>query len=438
MSASLSSKNGKVRLKSITARPVSPADQKLRWFLVGWLTLSCVINVIDKNTLAILGPVLKKEFDLSNQYFANLLNAFLLSYAIMYTVGGRIVDRFGEKISMAVFMIWWSVSCMLHALAKGALSLGLFRFMLGIGEPGNYPAALRFSVRWFSKSERGLPISIWSSGSSVGNLIAPPLIAFLAFYFGWRMAFFIPGFLGLLWVLGWLLVYRLPGRPIEEPGVPFNIHAIGQKVPQKTTKLRDILKDGRVRAIVAARLVSDPVWVFYMSWTPVYLAERWGYNLKDIGLYAWIPSLFGVFGGVFAGAFSDRMIRRGMAPIKARKRLLYTAGIIAPIGMTIGFAYSSAISLALIAIIAFVVYIWYINTATLVTDVFPEQMVGSVLGLMGTAGTIGGMGLNWLAGYILDHYHSYTPIFFIAGGGGGGGGGGGLWVLKQRSSCFFY
>jgi len=135
-----------------------PREQHLRWFFVVWLTASTILNVIDKNTLAILGPTLKQEFGLSNQYFATLVNAFMFSYAIMYTVGGRLVDRLGEKISLTVFVSWWSLSCMLHALARGALSLGIFRFMLGLGEPGNYPAALRATTNWFKKDERGLPI----------------------------------------------------------------------------------------------------------------------------------------------------------------------------------------------------------------------------------------------------------------------------------------
>jgi len=417
VSTSPTSQTGRVESDSVLEGTLGPGEQRLRWFFVGWLTFSCAINVIDKNTLAILGPTLKEEFGLSNQYFASLLNAFLFSYAIMYTVGGRIVDKFGEKISMAAFITWWSVSCMLHAVARGAVSLGIFRFMLGIGEPGNYPAALRSSSRWFAKHERGLPIAIWSSGSSVGGLLAPPLIAFITLYFGWRMAFIIPGAIGMIWVLVWVLLYRLPARPLGGMDVPAKFSIPRQKKFQASASLLDLLKDGRVRAIVTSRLVSDPVWLFYIGWTPIYLAERWGYNLKDIGLYAWIPFLFGALGGVFGGAFSDRLIRRGMPPAKARKRVLYVAGIVAPIGMTIGFAYSAAISLAVIGIVAFVVYIWFINTAALVTDAFPEHMVGSVLGLMGTAGTLGAIGLNWLAGYILDQYHSYTPIFIIAGSG---------------------
>ncbi len=409
--------NHPVESAATPARDLTATEQRQRWFLVGWLTVSTILNVIDKNTLAILGPTLKEEFGLSNQYFANLLNAFLLSYAIMYTVGGRLVDRFGDRICMTVFVFWWSISAMLHALARGAASLALFRFMLGIGEPGNYPAALRFTTRWFARDERGFPISIWSVGSSIGGLAAPPLIAFLTISFGWRMAFFVPGFVGLIWVLVWIMSYRLPARSLDEPNVSLRSPLVEKEERKGSESLLDLIKNRKVLAIVLSRFVSDGVWLFYISWTPIYLAETWGYNLRDIGLYAWIPFLFGAAGGIFGGTFSDVMIRRGVTPARARKRVLYTAGIIAPVGMTIGFAYSSWMALALIAVIAFIVYIWFINTAALVTDTFPGRMVASVLGLMGTAGTIGGMGLNWLAGFILDHYHSYIPIFFVAGTG---------------------
>jgi ACS family hexuronate transporter-like MFS transporter len=318
---------------------------------------------------------------------------------------------------MACFIIWWSVSCMLHAVVRGAVSLGIFRFMMGFGEPGNYPAALRASTSWFSKSERGLPIAIWSSGSSVGNLLAPPIIAFITLYFGWRMAFLIPGILGLIWALVWLLVYRLPSRPLEGKAATVEFKVSGKKKPQASESLLDILRNRKVRAIVLSRLISDPVWIFYISWTPIYLTERWGYNLKDIGLYVWIPFLFGAIGGVFGGMSSDGLIRRGVPSEKARKRVLFVAGAIAPLGMAIGFAYFSAMALALIAVMAFISYVWFINTAALASDIFPARIVGSVLGLMGTAGTFGAIGLNWLTGYILDHYNSYTPVFFIAGSG---------------------
>jgi len=178
------------------AASLSDTERRLRWFLVGWITLSTIFNLIDRQTLSILAPTLMKEFNLSNADYSSIVNGFLLTYTIMYTVAGRFVDRVGEKVGMAACILWWSVATMLHALVTGASGLRWLRLCLGIGEPGNYPAALRASARWFAKEERGLPIAIWSSGSSIGSLIAPPLISFLTIYFGWRMAFFVPGFSG--------------------------------------------------------------------------------------------------------------------------------------------------------------------------------------------------------------------------------------------------
>jgi len=398
------------------AQALRTGERRLRWFIVGWITISTILNLIDRQTLSILAPKLEKEFGLTNQDYSNIVNAFLFAYTVMYTVGGRFVDRVGEKLGMTACILWWSVATMLHATARGILSLGIFRFLLGIGEPGNYPAALRVTTRWFSKEERGLPIAIFSSGSSVGSLIAPPLISVITLYFGWRMAFFVPGFLGAIWVLVWFLAYRSPSVSVSSFSSSSSSFSSSSAAPAPESLLT-LLKNRDVRAIVLARLVSDPVWVFYLYWTPKYLAHAWGYNIKDIGLYAWIPFVFGGLGGVFGGMASDWLIRRGLTPAQARKRLLYIAGAVAPLGMTIGFASSAAISLALIAVMAFVVYVWYIDTAALISDIFPERVVGSILGLMGTAGSLGGMGLNWFAGYIVDTYQSYTPIFFVAGSG---------------------
>ncbi len=396
------------------ARALSPGERRLRWFIIGWITVSTILNLMDRQTLSILAPTLEKELGLTNRGYSNIVNAFLLSYTLMYTVGGRFVDRVGEKIGMTACILWWSVATMLHAAARGTLSLGVFRFLLGVGEPGNYPAALRVTTRWFSKEERGLPIAIFSSGSSVGSLLAPPVISFLTLYFGWRMAFFVPGFLGTLWVLVWAITYRLPSVTASGAAPLTGFRPDDTQEPES---LLTLLKNRNVRAIVLARLVSDPVWVFYLYWTPKYLAHSWGYDLKDIGLYAWIPFVFGGLGGISGGMASDWLIRRGLAPARARKWLLYVAGAVAPLGMTIGLARSSAASLALIALMAFVVYVWFIDTAALISDVFPERVVGSILGLMGTAGSVGGMALNWLAGYVVDTYHSYTPIFVVAGSG---------------------
>lgn len=395
--------------------------RKLRWLIVGWLTLSTILNLIDRQTLSILAPLLRETFRLSQQDYSNVVTAFLISYTIMYTVGGRLVDRFGERIGMTVCIVWWSICTMLTSLARGALSLGIFRFLLGIGEPGNYPAALRACTRWFPKAERGLPIAVFSSGSSVGNILAPPLIAGLTLVFGWRSAFILPGALGLLWTIGWLWIYRLPEQhtrispdelaELREESEEETIAKGGAVAPRRWV---DLLKDRNVLALVCARFVSDPVWYFYLFYIPDYLKAERGFSLKDIGLFAWIPFVAGTLGGMSAGAISDRLIHAGFKPVRARTLVLYVAAAIAPLGMLTSQAPSAAIAIGLIAVMAFVVYSWFINTAAVIPDLFPERIVGSVLGLMGTAGSAGGALFAQLVGHLLTRY-SYTIVFVFAG-----------------------
>jgi MFS transporter, ACS family, hexuronate transporter len=399
------------------AERLTLAERRLRWFIVGWITLSTILNLINRNTLAILAPTLEEKLGLTQAAYGHIIMAFQLSYAVMYIAGGRFVDRVGEKLGMTACIVWWSISTMLHALARGTLSLGIFRFLLGVGEPGNYPAALRASARWFSREERGLPIAIWSSGSSVGSLLSVPLIAFLAHRWGWQTAFLVPGLLGIVWVAVWIAAYRMPSVSVEPLRQAARECTSGPAPLPKTDSFLHLLQSRKVWALILARLLTDPIWVFYLSWTPKYLAEVWKFDLIKMGLYGWIPFLFGGLGGVFGGMASDWMIRRGMDAAKARLRLLYITGAIAPLGMLTGFVGSAGVSIALIALMAFVCYVWFIDTAALMSDIFPERMVGSVLGLAAGVGQFGGILMAWLAGHLLATGHSYIPLFIVAGSG---------------------
>jgi ACS family hexuronate transporter-like MFS transporter len=394
--------------------------RKLRWIIAGWLTLSTILNLVDRQTLSILAPLLRDKFHMSPQDYAHIVSAFLISYAVMYTVGGRFVDWIGERVGMAACILWWSICAMLTSLAQGFWSLGIIRFLLGIGEPGNYPAALRATTRWFPKAERGLPIALFSSGSAVGNIIAPPMIAGLMLLWGWRAAFIIPGALGLVWLVVWLWIYRLPehlpGISQEELAWIRNensqgVASAGASGPQRWG---DLLKDRNVLALVLCRLVSDPVWYFYLFWIPEYLTRERGFSLAEIGLYAWIPFVAGAVGGMVGGRASDRLVHAGVSPARARTRVLYISAAIAPLGMLTGKVHTAAMAIALIAVMAFVVYSWFINTAALIPDLFSEKVVGSVLGLMGTAGSAGAVVFTTLVGFLLTHY-SYTAVFLLAG-----------------------
>ena len=391
--------------------------RRLRWVIVGWLTLSTVLNLIDRQTLSILAPFLRDRFGLSasdwQRDYANIVSAFLVSYTIMYAVGGRLVDRIGERAGMALAIVWWSLCTMLTSLAQGVAGLAAIRFLLGIGEPANYPAALRACTRWFPRAERGLPIAMFSSGSSVGNALAPPLIAWLTLTFGWRAAFLVPGALGLLWTIVWLRIYRAP----EDHHAVTDETLASLRDPEPAAAQQrwiDLIKDRNVLALVLARFVSDPVWYFYVFYMPDYLKSARGFDLKDMAFFAWIPFVAGTLGGMTAGAISDWLVKRGWHPVRARTGVLYASAIVAPVGILTSRAPSATLAIVLMAVVAFVVYCWFINTAAVIPDLFSEKVVGSVLGLMGTAGSAAGILFAQLVGALLSRY-SYAPVFALSG-----------------------
>jgi ACS family hexuronate transporter-like MFS transporter len=322
------------------------------------------------------------------------------------------VDWVGERAGMAACIAWWSICTMLTALSQGALSLGVVRFLLGLGEPGNYPAALRATTRWFPKAERGFPIACFSSGGAVGNILAPPLVAGIAVLFGWRAAFVVPGALGLLWLAGWLAIYRLPA---QYPGI--SQHELAQLKESDTSPapgIGGLLRDRSVLALILSRFVTDPVWTFYLFWIPEYLKRERGFSLTQIGLYAWIPFVAGALGGMTSGRVSDRLIAHGIPPVTARSRILYLAAAFAPLGILTTQARSAATAILLIAVMAFVTYSWFITTAAIIPDITSEKVVGSVLGFIGTAGAAAGALFSLLVGYLVTHY-SYGVVFAIAG-----------------------
>ncbi len=389
--------------------------KKMRWVIVGWLTLSVVLNVIDKSTLGLLYPVLRVKFNLTPQQYSNVVALFLVAYAVMYTGGGKFVDWIGERVGMAACILWWSVCTMLTAAARGFGSLAGIRFLLGLGEPGNYPAALRATTRWFPASERGLPVAIFSSGGAVGNLIAPPLIMFLALRFGWRAAFIAPGALGLLWLVGWAAIYRTPSEYKATTADELKqLDDMEFDDGASSAPWLSLLKDRRVLGLVLARLVSDPVWQFCAFYIPAYLSTARGFSLADIGRYAWIPSLAGAVGGMTGGRVSDVLIKRGFKPVKARSLILYASAAIAPLGILTTHVHSSAMAIAMMSVMAFVAYSWFIVTAAMIPDLVSSKVVGSVLGFVGTAGSCGGALFSLFIGYILTH-SSYGPVFAIAG-----------------------
>jgi ACS family hexuronate transporter-like MFS transporter len=389
--------------------------RQLRWIIVAMLFVSTVLNYADRQTLSVLAPTLRSELHLSDHEYSFAVSAFLFSYTIMYTLAGRLIDRVGVRIGLAACIGWWSIATMLTSIARGPWSLAGFRFLLGIGEPGVFPGGLKATAQWFPRRERALPAGIFSSGSAVGAVIAPPLIAWLSLHYGWRYAFVIPGALALLWMPLWLLIYR---SPFDSPGVDAASRDMLRREELDTLSRPSrtwwqLLRQRRVWALVLPRMASDPVWYFYLFWLPDYLQRQRGLTLAELGFYGWIPYLAADAGNVAGGGLSDWLIRRGWSPVRARIAMLIGTACLAPIGALAGFVTSTVVAVAIISLIAALCQCWSTNTSTLALDVFPESEKASVTGLMGTAGGLGGIVFSTVLGFVISQ-GGYPWAFVLA------------------------
>jgi ACS family hexuronate transporter-like MFS transporter len=363
--------------------------RRVRWVIVALLFVSTAINYIDRQTLSILSPTLRHEFHLTEAGYANIVTAFLAAYTVMYSLSGRLIDRIGVRAGVVLSIAWWSIASMLTGAARSAGMLGAFRFLLGVGEPAIYPAGIKACGEWFPSAGRGLATGVFSSGSSVGAVVAPPLVAWIALQFGWRWAFFLPGAVGLLWIPLWLRNYR-PVR--EHPAVSKKaLLELQAGTSRRGRTWLELLRQRRVWALVAPRLAGDPVWYFYLFWLPDYLQRSRGMTLAQIGVYGWIPFLSADIGSIGGGAISDWLVRRGWHAKKARLAILIGVGCLSPLGALVGVVTHTITAIAITCLIAFLSQCWSTNTAALSADLFPEDERATVLGMMGTAGSLGGI-----------------------------------------------
>ena len=379
-----------------------------------------VINYIDRMTLSVLAPTIRDEFGMSNTSYSRVVTIFLLGYTISQALSGRILDKIGVRAGFMLFVGIWTISSMLHSTARSVVQLGLFRFLLGLGEAGNWPGAAKAVAEWFPVRERAFGMAIFNSGASIGAVVAPPLIAWVALTYGWRKAFFIGASLSTLVMIAWYFFYRAPAehpnlteaelKHIRSDQTSADATALHTKRPWAS-----LFRHRQVWAVIAARFFSDPIWWFLISWLPNYLKSERGFSLALIGLLAWIPFLFADIGNLAGGALSSLLIKRGWSVDRARKTVLVSSAMLVPLGvaMVVG-ASSDAIAIAGISVIAYGFQSWIVNVHTLPSDCFPKQDVGSVFGIGGTSAGIASMGFTLLVGYIVDRF-SYTPVFIMVG-----------------------
>jgi ACS family hexuronate transporter-like MFS transporter len=380
----------------------APAASRRRWGVAALLFFATVINYIDRQTLSVLAPVLRDEFQMTNSDYSRVVFAFLLAYLIMQSGSGRIMDWLGTKTGFSLTIAWWSVAAMLHAAAASVMSLGAFRFLLGLGEAGNWPGGVKAVSEWFPPKERAFAIGFFNSGSTLGAVIAPPLVAWIALQWGWRNAFILTGSLGFVWLAFWLLFYRTPSQTFAKANA----------APR--TAWSELFRFREVWGLMLARMMADPVWWFYVFWLPEYLKRERGFTLAMIGFFAWIPFLTADAGNLLGGLASGWLIRRGRPILWARKAVMAASALLMMAGIPAVLAPEAAVSLALISVATFAYSTWAANILTLPADLFPQQVVASVSGLSGTGAALGGMIFTLIIGAVVDRF-SYVPVFIAAG-----------------------
>ena len=398
------------------ARPI----RGLRWWIIGMICLVTIINYIDRQTISVLAPTIREQFGMSNASYSRVVTTFLLGYTISQAFSGRVLDRIGVRRGFMLFVGIWTIASMLHATARNVVQLALFRFILGMGEAGNWPGAAKAVAEWFPVKERAFGMSIFNGGSTIGAVVAPPVIVWVALHFGWRYAFFIGASLSLVLMVLWYFFYR---SPAEHPRLSEAERAYIVS-DQPSTDASDVVTRRpwislfsyrQTWAVIAARFFTDPIWWFLIAWLPNYLKTERGFSLALIGFLAWVPFLFADIGNLAGGYVSSLLIKRGWTVDRARKVVLAISALLVPIGVAgVVTRTSDAIAMASISVIAFAFQSWIVNIHTIPSDTFPKQDVGSVFGVGGTAAGIASMLFTLLVGYVVDRW-SYAPVFIMVG-----------------------
>ncbi len=386
----------------------------LRWGILLMLFLVTVINYLDRQALSVLAPVIKKDLRLSNETYSQVVMAFMAANAAVQVGFGPFLDRVGTRLGLSLSVWVWSIGAGLHALASGAFSLGFFRFVLGAGEGGNWPCASKAVAEWFPAKERGFAMGFFNGGTAIGAILAPPLTAALASVFGWRSAFVAISTTGLVWLIFWRRYYHTPAnhprlsaeerRLIESDAPP--------AAAARVAKIA-LLGMGNFWGIALARFITTPVWWFVTYWLPIFLKDRYGFSLLQIGMFAWIPFLTADAGNMAGGYLSGALLARGLRPARARIAVLGGSSLIMLASVPAFYATSAASSLALISAVTFGFGSWAANILALAADVFPRDQVGTVVSWSGTSAVLGGTAFTYFIGKVADI--SFLPIFVAAG-----------------------
>ena len=392
--------------------------KNFRWYIAGLLALATALNYLDRQSLPVAISEIQKFIPVSDLEYSQLQMLFLISYSLMYIGGGKLIDVLGTRVGYIIIICWWSIANCIHGVVNSFMGLGVARFLLGLGEGGGFPASAKVVSEWFPVKERSLAFGIFNTGSSLGAVIAPPIIALIILQLNWRWVFFITGGLGLIWAVVWYRVYQLPNRNkyVSDSERQYIAQELQEPAgTEEKSKIRwvDLFAYKNVWGLLVAKFLSDAAWYFYIFWLPKYLADVRGLNIQEIGYYAWIPYAAAGAGSFLAGWMSSYLLKKKFTLNQSRKIALGLAAMLMPVALLIsGVPLGMAIVFFCMAMFGHQAFSTLMQTLT--ADLFPSSTVGSVAGLVGAAGSLGGVAFNGLVGVLLTYY-SYTPVFLIAG-----------------------
>jgi ACS family hexuronate transporter-like MFS transporter len=387
----------------------------LRWYIAIMLMLVTTINYLDRTSLSIAGPTLKDKLHINVQQFAFIIMCFQFSYGLMQPVMGRVMDWLGIKRGFSLAAIWWSIANMLHAFARTPFSFGAFRALLGVGEAGNFPGVAKTISEWFPAKERTIAFGVANVGSGTGSLIATPFVAWIIYKYGWQEAFVITGAVGFVWVVLWLLFYKSPSKhPCITPE-ELDYIAKGQKelqAEEQTNKnvWKLVLGQRNFWGIAFARILSEPAWQFFSYWIPMYFATQRGMDLKQIGLFLWVPFLAADLGSFVGGFISPFYHKLGFKILTSRKLAMTTAALMMPVSILIIQAPSAYWAIFWFCIATFGHQCISAVLLVLPVDLFPKSTVATANGLSGTCGHFSGMFFTFCVGWLVMHI-GYSPVF---------------------------
>jgi ACS family hexuronate transporter-like MFS transporter len=388
---------------------------RFRWRICALLFAATTINYIDRQVLGVLAPDLGRLIGWSEIQYSNIVTAFQAAYAIGLVCAGAVIDRLGTRLGYALAICIWSAAAMSHALVRTVLGFGIARFVLGLGEAGNFPAGIKTVAEWFPRGERALATGIFNAGANIGAILAPLIVPWVAVEWGWQYAFLCTGLLSATWLVIWLKQYRAPAQHRNVSARELAYIRSDPPEPAEKIPWASLLRYRQTWAFAAAKFMTDPIWWFFLFWLPKFLNSEYGLTLTALG-----PPLIAIYlmsdvGSIAGGWIAARFIQRGWSVNRARKSaMLICALAVVPIVFAAG-AHNLWLAVGLIGLATAGHQGWSANVFTLTSDMFPPRAVASVVGLGGFGGAVGGMMISTFTGFLLQSTGSYIPVFVMAG-----------------------